>query len=435
MIDIKKECRNCGNAFHAKSRLAIFCSRSCKRKFWIRIGKGSELNKKSCAAYRLRLRLLNPVKDKQEKKQITVPRVPKEIAMSRHEKFCGSCGVSFITSRRNRKYCSNVCREKFSYQKGAARNLNNHKILIYGTANKDEIEIIKRQRAEERKANLVTPEKIAARLSHDKFAEEITKPLSDRELKPLLLYKGSPSPVRMQALYNLAVGMMMSECEDFSEGRKLSSHDDSIHIAGIHRPVELMTIKGIFGRLRDNLNICDRVVGLREYVLNLHPQECIYEKVPEQTYSNRSGVWWRTEIKKKRLPKIRYPEISPMDLAYPFVRHDCSHAHMGQDMVAKVHEAVPKMLPHSIRADICQDVIVAVLNGEIEIENLKNEIKPFISRNFKLWPGRYGIVSLDAPMHELEGKTLHDVLSSQAYRDINGDDHYFDENGKISLSF
>jgi hypothetical protein len=114
------------------------------------------------------------------------------------------------------------------------------------------------------------------------------------------------------------------------------------------------------------------------------------------------GMWRRPRI---ILPKLRDPIA-----AYPFVRK----VNAGSTDLLLVNSLVPTGLPG--REDICQEIMLALLEKRITIEQLKaarSNIRAFINK-FKRENYEEGgfAISLDEPRHD--GQSWHDVLSTDS---------------------
>lgn len=97
-------------------------------------------------------------------------------------------------------------------------------------------------------------------------------------------------------------------------------------------------------------------------------------------------------------------------LVYPFlVRDRGTPEHI---LIRRVNEVVPQWLPPDRRADICQDLIVAILCGDISEDTLDLSVKDFTRQILKQFPTHFGDLSLDAPIPGTDGLTLLDTLPS-----------------------
>lgn len=114
---------------------------------------------------------------------------------------------------------------------------------------------------------------------------------------------------------------------------------------------------------------------------------------------------WRDAITKRRPFKPR-----ERDLQYPYIREvRGEHA----DLLA-VNALVPRNFPDHVRADICQEIMLAIWMKQITLEELREDrtavqsfVRGFRKSNFEA--GGHAI-SLDVPMHD--GRSWYDVLPS-----------------------
>lgn len=80
-------------------------------------------------------------------------------------------------------------------------------------------------------------------------------------------------------------------------------------------------------------------------------------------------------------------------------------------LVRTVNELVPRTLPAEVRSDVCQDIMVSVLTGEVQESDIKSAVKAHIAQHYRLFPAHsYRTVSLDAPIWGNSGRTIADTL-------------------------
>lgn len=113
---------------------------------------------------------------------------------------------------------------------------------------------------------------------------------------------------------------------------------------------------------------------------------------------------WRALVIPKRKPR----EIS-VPLQYPYIiKARGDHA----DLLA-VNALVPHGLPTHMRADVCQEIMLALWQGAVKLDDLRRN-KALVSRfiggfrkaNFE--NGGYGVMSIDQP--RADGRSWHDLL-------------------------
>lgn len=114
---------------------------------------------------------------------------------------------------------------------------------------------------------------------------------------------------------------------------------------------------------------------------------------------------WRALIYKRRPLSPRIPQVP---LQYPYlVEAKGEHA----DLLS-VNALIPRGLPDHVRADVCQEIMLALWEKKIDIAELKKSpllvrsfIKTFRAANHEM--NGYAM-SLDAPMQD--GRSWYDVL-------------------------
>lgn len=124
------------------------------------------------------------------------------------------------------------------------------------------------------------------------------------------------------------------------------------------------------------------------------------------------------ELEMKNRPRgqrVRRVAVEPVTVAYPYF-------HKGgesNDLVLQVNEAVPKYLPYQIRADVCQELLLAILNNEITETDILTCLPKYVSRVLNQQQDRWKEIPIDAPIHFQDGDahTLADCMSAEDYAD------------------
>jgi hypothetical protein len=113
----------------------------------------------------------------------------------------------------------------------------------------------------------------------------------------------------------------------------------------------------------------------------------------------------------RRAAQVR---LEPLATHYPFLTmagpsiEEC-------DILQAANSFVPKNLPEDIRGDICQDVCVAILTGDLLLANLSAvSIRPFITKFYRENKEKYGTLSLDSPRRPGDDRTLGESIANLA---------------------
>ena len=243
-------------------------------------------------------------------------------------------------------------------------------------------------------------------LNPNKVKAVIVEPNLEIELRPLLLFNGQLTIGRAKSYFNfiqVAMGAEIPTVAALVEQSKVKY--DAAHLCGLHAKSgwSSLSIAGFFSRLLQSPSVLTRTKGLKDYVhwvkeqsprtwfLDLHP-------IPETSpWSKRQ--WRRVAV--ERQPQELIPEHWPYISGTPTSDHD---------LLLTVDRIVPKHLPPASRADICQDMIVAILTGETTVGDLQDSVPEYMKRFFKQFPMKYGHLSLDAPVFGDSNQTLGDTL-------------------------
>lgn len=252
------------------------------------------------------------------------------------------------------------------------------------------------------------------------LSELIIRPGIQKRLTPLLEYRGNMNAGHAHRLWNFALLMMAAEAETLSDGLSLAGNPDFSQLCGPHKRPNRLTLNSFFGRLWSNPEVTRNITGFTDYVKMMNLGPCRLTPVdPESPRANVAP--WRKSLHEE--PYREASERGAKALFYPYVVHNHERPDEGRDLVALVNSAVPSLMPPDIRADICQEIIVAILAGELERGNVHDFVQKYISAHFKgrdwKWaPGSGAIGSIDAPLSfdAPEGRTLHEVLHDGSYR-------------------
>jgi hypothetical protein len=209
------------------------------------------------------------------------------------------------------------------------------------------------------------------------------------------------------------------------EAIKTSSHD-LVHLSGVHKfrynppSMKAEELRWYWSQWWASDNLIRKVDGLREYIVDVLEASAYRAGKSRRALGLFIGVSgfdndetghlrrpWRTpEWYAER--KARRPVFQPLTEFYPYVTSQNQQEH---DFLLAVEALVPKSLPNWARADICQDMIVAVLTGEATIENIRDAVPRYIKWFFAKEPSKYGNLSLDTPMRNNSFKGARNVMT------------------------
>jgi hypothetical protein len=245
------------------------------------------------------------------------------------------------------------------------------------------------------------------------LANEIALPGMDKHLRPLMLYKGTGSFGRVHRWWNFALTAKTVGVEDLADLVHLSHNPAFSHLCETPTPVSRMSAQAFFSRLRLNPEVTNNIPEMTEWVEYVLPRPFQLTPVPLVS-AYRNCAAWRIY---KPARKVVRANIRQVDVAcYPFIAHDPKRS-TGADLVLKVNAAVPRGLPEEFRADICQDIILAILTGEMKESELANGVRHFVKVGQKMFGDRWSTLQLDAPIPGLDGVTYLDGLAG----DINSE--------------
>lgn len=150
---------------------------------------------------------------------------------------------------------------------------------------------------------------------------------------------------------------------------------------------------------------------LHGVAMRLHDPRNILQTSYELGVSYKTAYNW---AKSFRVLLGNVKQTRTQDNRWPFLNEDRSEA---DKLVALVNGAVPRGLPEQIRADVCQDMILGVLTGDITEEGLERQVQKFLRRHYKAVETPFMAVSLNQPVPGTDGQSWGDILSNERYRD------------------
>lgn len=215
-----------------------------------------------------------------------------------------------------------------------------------------------------------------------KLQEDILLPGIEKHLIPLLLYRGSAAPGRIHRLWNFAIAMMKTECASFGHGAFLSHNEEYAQLCGPERPLKSSNFYGLFSRLRLNPKVTDNIPGLTEYVAELMPHPFDLTKVSLYSHDKDHAPWRIFQREKKVRARGGGNVVPPLvgDLVYPYVLWEKGNA---LNRLTVVVNAMVPGFPDHIRADICQDLIVDLLSGDLSEAELIGSPRKYVQQKLR----------------------------------------------------
>lgn len=251
------------------------------------------------------------------------------------------------------------------------------------------------------------------------LSDIIVRPGIEKRLWPILLYRGVLNRGQAHRMWNLALLMMASEAETLADGLKLLANPAFNQLCGPVRTPPKFTMNNFFGRLWDNPDTTDLIPHFTEYVRSLELGPSRLTPVPLETNAITCAEWRISLHPNPRKPWDFKPEHGAKQLFYPYMVHDVTKPDDGHDLVKLVNEAVPPGLPEQWRADVCQEMVLGILSGDISRGSIHDHVRRYIAGQFKanpiLYEGTKFKLSLDAPVKSDEGTPISDALAADSY--------------------
>ncbi len=243
---------------------------------------------------------------------------------------------------------------------------------------------------------------------------------AERDLIPLALFAGRASLGDIQGMWNTARAMKAADVNTCAQaGQFVQENPEIVHAAGLHpSKSDLNTDSSAFGgklwRLTNRVfsapggaRIDPEMSEYLRHVMNQSRRIIVTSLRPVERYSPYSKVAWR-----RPKPRLVGPDI-PVNPRWPFLQETRPVDTDGMDVLTAVDLLIPSQLPRQLREDVCQDAVLAVLEGEITVDDLKEPGASWLKNIFRRYRVKYGTVSLDAPPPwDPSGRTLAETLAA-----------------------
>lgn len=305
--------------------------------------------------------------------------------------------------------------------------------------------------------------------------DKIIRPGFEERLRPLLRYKGNQSLGRLHRMWNLVISGMAHEATAPDITQRLVMNEEYSQLCVPDRRVSHVSLASFASRVWDNPSVLAEAPGLGEYLDWIipwykrvgsldrlsDPPEGFADAVanrPISWASREYGVtreiaerWfrelglislgnskpgpqnfghaargkslgWAVEkydvgyavarrwFEEAGLEPVRTRTTSSPSIVYPFLIHDGGKPEHA--LLRKVNAAVPMGLEPSLRADMCQDLVVAILAGEISEDDIMLPSKELSKRIWATAPARYQERSIDEVIAD-ENFSLLDTLADE----------------------
>lgn len=230
-------------------------------------------------------------------------------------------------------------------------------------------------------------------------------------------------------LWNFTKMLQEAEVETIVEIDNLMRNSvDLAHLCGLHKRAfkakgivpgfrhdalaKAGEIRTFWGFLWTQEKVLKSEQGLGDYIQSVFENSTYRAGRSRRSFGlflNENRRPWQTpEWYEQRKPKREL--FSPCVEFYPYLTAQPTEEH---DLIMTVDSLVPKNLPNQTRADVCQDMIVAVLSGEVTVGNLKDATSKYVKQFFKMFPPKYGHLSLDHPFRPGDSRTLGEMLADK----------------------
>lgn len=235
------------------------------------------------------------------------------------------------------------------------------------------------------------------------------------------------NPGRARSMWNLFIAAMDAEVDDLATLYRIAEESkDLAHLCGLHsfrwKKSRWHEMRMFLGFLWYDKQFFPLKQGMRDYIEFL----CENSRVRWGNSTKPLGLLdgnmfcdvegvnvrlpWRTaEWIKKRYERSRIV-YTPITEFYPYIAKAPTEEH---ELLLAVDRIVGRSLAPEWRGDFCQDLIVSILSGDLEVRNLHDEMPNYLKRFKREMPNKYKEISIDALIFSEEGgrgRTLTECL-------------------------
>lgn len=83
------------------------------------------------------------------------------------------------------------------------------------------------------------------------------------------------------------------------------------------------------------------------------------------------------------------------------------------DLLMAINAAVPRGFPPEMREDVCQEAALAILCGDFDKSDVAGAVRAAKAKYNRIFRGKFGDLSLDAPLSHDGGATFLDMIDSE----------------------
>lgn len=222
----------------------------------------------------------------------------------------------------------------------------------------------------------------------------------EKDLRPLLLFRGQATEHRARTMFALIRLLRDNDVPTPPDAVSLlEALPDERHRSGLHaKTLPSMSLTRWIARLKQAPAVFDIDRNLREYV------EWVWNSIPPRSRFLLAPIS-ATAYRSRRAWRLVQKALGEPTQLYPFITKDRT---ADNAILAAVHSAVPKYLAEDIRADVCQDLIVSILTGEVSLDNLSEIVPQHLKAHRDMYGDRWAnvkgakLISLNAPMYAHE---------------------------------
>lgn len=249
-------------------------------------------------------------------------------------------------------------------------------------------------------------ERLQERIIHDAPPDEAFLPLTQ--------FMGLRGIGHQRALWNFLQALYVFELESVAEATRLGVvAPNTVHLCGRHAPVQRMSIQGFLSRIHsaaDAFHLWKQDRRFADYIRGFVSDNRLslsrYRPTGVDVYDRFANEKMWAKVGRPHFDK-HTPTYWPFEGEYNGRLRAKGELEELPDIVMEIGQLVPKHMPWSLREDLCQDLVVAVLSGDATIDGLRENIKYYVRQAFEFHPLKYGRYTLEVTEGYSEGQFDH----------------------------
>lgn len=236
----------------------------------------------------------------------------------------------------------------------------------------------------------------------ERLQEKVIEPISDDAFLPLTRFMGARGVGSQRTWWNVLQAAYEMELSTTAQIANVGHN--TMHLCGRHAPVQRLSLQGFLSRIfssRGEFKLFTQDARFRDYWRGFINDNRLliftYKQTSVDVYDRAATLRMEAKFGKIHFDK-HTPAYWPFESEHAGKSREAGRLEELPDHVMEIGKLVAvHSMPESLREDLCQDLVVAVLTGEATLDQLRHEatMRQYVREAFRHHPLKYGHYSLD----------------------------------------